>query len=301
MFHPTNNLRIKSSRVVLPPVFLEEELPVTEQSSDTIFEMRRQIGNVLEGTDDRLVVVVGPCSIHDVDAAREYATRLKEASAALADELLLVMRVYFEKPRTTRGLEGPHQRPRPRRAASASTTVCASRASCCSTSPSMGVPAGTRVPRHDHAAVHRRPGALGRDRRAHHREPGPPRNWPPACRARSASRTAPTATSRSRSTRSGAADHPHHFLRDQETGQSAICLTAGNRGLPHHPARRQAGTNYDAASSPRRRRRWRRPASSARIMVDCSHANSGKDFRKQTPCAAMSPSRSPAETLASSA
>jgi 3-deoxy-7-phosphoheptulonate synthase len=103
MLHRTDDLRIKWTKVVLPPVFLEEELPLTEQASDTVFLARKQITDILRGDDSRLLVVVGPCSIHDTKAAREYAERLKSAIAELSHELLLVMRVYFEKPRTTIG------------------------------------------------------------------------------------------------------------------------------------------------------------------------------------------------------
>src|SRR5215467_9600191 len=106
MLYPTNNLRIKSSSLVLPPIFLEEEMPVTDKASNTVFEARRQIIDILNGVDDRLVVVVGPCSIHDPKAAREYAGLLKEAIGKLSKDLLLVMRVYFEKPRTTIGWKG---------------------------------------------------------------------------------------------------------------------------------------------------------------------------------------------------
>src|ERR1700712_3991982 len=106
MAYPTNNLRIRSSRVVLPPIFLEEEMPVTDNASATVFDARRQIVDILNGSDDRLVVVVGPCSIHDPIAAREYAGLLKEAIAELSGELMIVMRVYFEKPRTTLGWKG---------------------------------------------------------------------------------------------------------------------------------------------------------------------------------------------------
>src|SRR5271154_6813179 len=106
MAYPTNNLRIKSSRVVLPPIFLEEELPITDNASRTVFEARRQIVDILNGSDDRVIVVVGPCSIHDPIAAKEYAGLLKEAIAELSDDLMIVMRVYFEKPRTTLGWKG---------------------------------------------------------------------------------------------------------------------------------------------------------------------------------------------------
>src|SRR6202046_1943030 len=106
MAYPTNNLRIKSTRVVLPPIFLEEEMPVTDNASRTVFDARRQIVDILNGSDDRLVVVVGPFSIHDPAAAREYAGLLKDAIAELSSDLMIVMRVYFEKPRTTLGWKG---------------------------------------------------------------------------------------------------------------------------------------------------------------------------------------------------
>ena len=106
MFHRTDDLRIKWTKVVLPPVFLEEELPLTEKASDTVFDARKEITDIIHGRDKRLLVVVGPCSIHDPKAAREYAARLKAPMAELSKELRIVMRVYFEKPRTTIGWKG---------------------------------------------------------------------------------------------------------------------------------------------------------------------------------------------------
>ena len=106
MFQPTDDLRIKWTKVVLPPVFLEEEMPTTETAATTVLQARREISEILAGRDQRLIVVVGPCSVHDVDAAREYASRLKPVIAELSDELRIIMRVYFEKPRTTVGWKG---------------------------------------------------------------------------------------------------------------------------------------------------------------------------------------------------
>src|ERR1700678_4291320 len=106
MIYQTDDLRIRSTKVVLPPVFLEEELPATERAAATVFQARNEIVNILRGGDPRLVVVVGPCSVHDTKAAREYAGLLKSAIAEFSKELHLVMRVYFEKPRTTLGWKG---------------------------------------------------------------------------------------------------------------------------------------------------------------------------------------------------
>src|ERR1035437_1537347 len=106
MFHTTEDLRIKMTRVVLPPVFLEEERPTTEDASATISDARNEIIDILNGSDSRLLVLVGPCSIHDPKAARDYAALLKGAIQEFSADLRIVMRVYFEKPRTTIGWKG---------------------------------------------------------------------------------------------------------------------------------------------------------------------------------------------------
>jgi len=106
MFYRTNDLRIRSTKVVLPPVFLEEELPVTDAASATVFHARQEIVDILNRHDARLLVIAGPCSIHDAAAARDYARLLKKAIAEFSDDLRIVMRVYFEKPRTTLGWKG---------------------------------------------------------------------------------------------------------------------------------------------------------------------------------------------------
>src|ERR1039458_10304194 len=106
MFHATEDLRIQWTKVVLPPVFLEEERPVTEAASATIFNTRNEISDLLNGRDPRLLTLVGPCSIHDPKAAREYAALLKAAIEEFSADLRIVIRVYFEKPRTTIGWKG---------------------------------------------------------------------------------------------------------------------------------------------------------------------------------------------------
>src|SRR5512135_1768873 len=103
VFQPIDDLRIKWTKVVLPPVFLEEELPTTETAAETVYQTRAAVTRILEGKDHRLVVVVGPCSIHNPEAALDYAKLLKKASEKFSRELCIIMRVYFEKPRTTVG------------------------------------------------------------------------------------------------------------------------------------------------------------------------------------------------------
>ena len=103
---PLDDLRIASIDELIPPVTLLERHPLTTSAAATINTAREGIHAILHGTDDRLLVVVGPCSIHDVDAAREYATRLRPLTERYRKQLLIVMRVYFEKPRTTVGWKG---------------------------------------------------------------------------------------------------------------------------------------------------------------------------------------------------
>src|SRR5213592_4840857 len=105
-FQKTDDLRIKEIKEVLSPEQIRREIPVSEKAALTTLESRRGIHRILHGADDRLVVIVGPCSIHDPKAALEYARKLKTQKDRLSDELLIIMRVYFEKPRTTVGWKG---------------------------------------------------------------------------------------------------------------------------------------------------------------------------------------------------
>src|SRR6266700_1428936 len=102
----TDDLRIVRTRPLLSPAILAEEIPLTDTASTSVYETRRAIETILDGKDARLLVVVGPCSVHDTKAALEYATKLKPVADALSDALLVVMRVYFEKPRTVVGWKG---------------------------------------------------------------------------------------------------------------------------------------------------------------------------------------------------
>ncbi|MCK5263433.1 MAG: 3-deoxy-7-phosphoheptulonate synthase, partial [Gammaproteobacteria bacterium] len=102
----TDDVRIAGLHEVHPPAELHAQFPIDEQASETVYKNREAIHNILHGEDDRLVVVVGPCSIHDPDAAREYAKRLKPLIDELSGDLCIIMRVYFEKPRTTVGWKG---------------------------------------------------------------------------------------------------------------------------------------------------------------------------------------------------
>jgi 3-deoxy-7-phosphoheptulonate synthase len=97
------NVNVKSQDVLITPEQLKNEIPMTDKARETVISGRQQIQDILDGKDNRLIIVVGPCSIHDIKAAKDYANRLKVLADAVKDTLLIVMRVYFEKPRTTVG------------------------------------------------------------------------------------------------------------------------------------------------------------------------------------------------------
>ena len=106
MQYLTYNTRIKGLLEVTPPIKLIDKLPLSSKASKLVYESRNELSSILKQEDDRLLVVVGPCSIHDPKAAIEYAKKLKPLADALSKELKIVMRVYFEKPRTTIGWKG---------------------------------------------------------------------------------------------------------------------------------------------------------------------------------------------------
>ena len=112
MNYQTDDLRIREIKELSPPEDVLREFVITESAAKTVYEARQAIHRILHGADDRMLVIAGPCSIHDVKAAKEYAGRLKEAKNQLAADLLVVMRVYFEKPRTTVGWKGLINDPR---------------------------------------------------------------------------------------------------------------------------------------------------------------------------------------------
>jgi 3-deoxy-7-phosphoheptulonate synthase len=106
MLRRTDDLRIQDVRPLIPPAILHEEIPLSERASNVVAEARAAIATILAGGDDRLVVVAGPCSIHDTQAALDYAARLKQLADSATDAVLVVMRAYFEKPRTVVGWKG---------------------------------------------------------------------------------------------------------------------------------------------------------------------------------------------------
>lgn len=277
--HRTDDVRIKWTKVVLPPVFLEEEMPMTECASFTIFQARTEISDILQGKDDRLLVVVGPCSIHDTKAAREYATLLKGTIDELSTDLLIVMRVYFEKPRTTIGWKGLINDPHLDQSFKINDGLRLARRLLLDLAE-LGVPAGTEfldmiIPQYLASLVSW--GAIGaRTTESQvHRELVSGLSCPVGFK----NATSGDVQIAIEAVRSAA--HPHTFLGHTKHGQSAIFVTRGNPEC--HVILRGGRTkvNYDAASIGLACDLLEKADLSPHVMVDCSHANSHKDHTEQ--------------------
>ena len=279
MSHRTEDLRIQRTKVVLPPVFLEEELPVTEKATETIYQTRAAVTRILEGEDHRLVVIVGPCSIHNPEAALEYAKLLRQASEKFSRELCIIMRVYFEKPRTTVGWKGLINDPFLDGSYKINDGLRIARHLLLDLAE-LGVPAGTEfldmiIPQYMVGLVSW--GAIGaRTTESQvHRELVSGVSCPVGFKNGTSGNVQIAVEAVQ------AASRPHTFLGHTKNGQSAIFFTTGN---PHCHIILRGGrktTNYDAASIEQACALLEKAGLPQRVMVDCSHANSNKDHTRQ--------------------
>jgi 3-deoxy-7-phosphoheptulonate synthase len=279
MLYPTDDLRIQSTKVVLPPVFLEEELPATERASSTVFQARNEIVNILKGSDSRLMVVVGPCSIHDTKAAREYAGLLKGAIAEFSKELRIVMRVYFEKPRTTLGWKGLINDPHLDETFRINDGLRLARHLLLDLAD-MGVPAGTEFldmisPQYLASLVSW--GAIG----ARTTESQVHRQLSSGLSCPVGFKNGTSGNVQIAIEAIVSAANPHTFLGHSKTGQSAILFTRGNPDCHIILRGGRQTTNYDAASVAQTAEQMEKAGIAPRIMIDCSHANSNKDHTRQ--------------------
>ena len=274
----TDDLRIASIKAVTPPAEICEEIPITEAAAETTWQTRQTIGNLLNGADRRLMVVAGPCSIHDVDAAREYAGRLKALIGKYADDLLIVMRVYFEKPRTTVGWKGLVNDPDLDNSFRINKGVRLARTLLLDLNE-MGVPAGTEfldiiTPQYVTDLVSW--GAIGaRTTESQvHRELASGLSCPVGFK-NGTEGSVKIAVDAIR-----AASVPHHFLSLRKEGNSAIYTTRGNNAC-HIILRGGKRPNFDRWSIDSAAAELTAARLPARVMVDFSHANSQKQPRNQ--------------------
>lgn len=276
--HQTDDLRITAIKELASPEQVHSEFPVSEKGNETVFQTRQDIYRILDGKDDRLVVVIGPCSIHDPVAAVEYATRLKKVMDELSNELLIVMRVYFEKPRTTVGWKGLINDPDLDESFHINKGVRLAR-ELLSKLADMGIPAGTEYldlisPQYIADLVAW--GAIGArtTESQGHRELSSGLSCPVGFKNGTDGRLQ-IAIDAIRS-----ASKPHSFLSVTKQGHSAIFNTSGNE-YTHVILRGGSRPNYDRESVNEAARQLQECGLPERVMVDFSHANSSKKFHKQ--------------------
>jgi 3-deoxy-7-phosphoheptulonate synthase len=269
------NVNVHSQDVLITPEKLKQEIPLTEKAKAVVLSGREQIENILDGKDDRLIVVVGPCSIHDVKAAKEYALRLKKLADEVKDSLLIVMRVYFEKPRTTVGWKGLINDPHMNDSFQIEEGLHIGRQLLVDLAE-MGLPTATEAldpisPQYlqeliSWSAI----GARTTESQTH----------------REMSSGLSVAIGFKNGTDGGlsvainalqSVSHPHSFLGMNPSGQVAVIRTTGN---PYgHIVLRGGGgkTNYDSVNVQLCEKRLADAGLKENIMIDTSHANSSKD------------------------
>jgi len=279
MFYPTEDIRIQWTKVVLPPVFLEEEYPVTETASATIFNARNEISAILAGRDPRILVLAGPCSIHDTKAAREYGGLLKQAIAEFSADLRIVMRVYFEKPRTTIGWKGLINDPHLDESFKINDGLRLARRLLLDLAE-MGVPTGTEFldmisPQYIAGLVSW--GAIG----ARTTESQVHRQLVSGISCPVGFKNGTSGDVQVAIDAVLSAAHSHTFLGHTKHGQSAIFVTTGNPDCHIILRGGRKTVNYTAECVADTASRMEKAGVPPRIMIDFSHANSGKDYRRQ--------------------
>ena len=274
----TDDLRIASIKAVATPTEICEEIPLTETATQTTYSARQAIHEILSEKDDRLVVVVGPCSIHDPVAALEYADRLHQLKDGLQEDLVIIMRVYFEKPRTTVGWKGLINDPDLDESFQINKGLRIARQLLLDLN-NMGVPAGVEyldiiTPQYLSDIVSW--GAIGaRTTESQvHREVASGLSCPVGFK------NGTYGTTQMAIDAIRAASISHHFLSLRKEGSSAIFTTTGNLDC-HIILRGGRQPNYDAENINKVATELENAKLPARIMVDFSHANSNKQHKKQ--------------------
>ena len=279
MFHTTEDIRIQWTKVVLPPVFLEEEYPLTESASTAIYDARTEITEILNRRDPRLLVLVGPCSIHDTKAAREYAALLQSAIQEFSADLRIVMRVYFEKPRTTIGWKGLINDPYLDQSYKINDGLRQARRLLLDLAE-MGVPTGTEFldmisPQYIAGLVSW--GAIG----ARTTESQVHRQLVSGVSCPVGFKNATSGDVQVAIDAVLSAARSHTFLGHTKNGQSAIFVTTGNPDCHIILRGGKKMVNYTAEAVAQTARQMEKSGIEQRIMIDLSHANSNHDPTRQ--------------------
>ncbi len=273
-----DDVRIAAINELLSPDDLVRELPISKEAEALVYSARQQIHRILHGADDRLLVIVGPCSIHDLAAAHDYAARLKVQADRLAPDLLVLMRVYFEKPRTTVGWKGLINDPLLDGSFQIGQGLRLARRLLCDIA-GLGLAAGTEfldtiTPQYTADLISW--GAIGaRTTESQvHRELASGLSCPVGFK------NGTDGNVRIAIDAIRAAASPHHFLSVTKAGRTAIVSTVGNEDC-HVILRGGSEPNYDAKGVEAACAELGKAGLAARLMIDCSHANCRKQFKLQ--------------------
>ena len=270
-----NDLNVVSQDLIPTPEQIKSELPLNDQAAQTVLTGRETVRNVLDKKDPRLFVVVGPCSIHDINAAHEYAERLKALAYQVKDTMLMIMRVYFEKPRTTVGWKGLINDPHMDDSCEVETGLKMARELLLYIAE-MGLPAGTEaldpiMPQYLSDLITWFAIGARTVESQTHRELASGLSAPVGFK---------NGTDGSLDVSINAlksASRPHHFLGINQQAQSTVVHTRGNR-YGHMVLRGGGGQhNYDSVSITLSEQQLTQAGLPANLVVDCSHGNSNKD------------------------
>lgn len=275
----TDDLRIAGINPLISPAVLSYYLPTTEKAATVVDQARKEAEAILSGEDDRLLVVIGPCSIHDPSAALEYAERLKSSIDRYKEDLQIIMRVYFEKPRTTVGWKGLINDPHLDGSFDINRGLRFARELLLQLAE-MGIPAGTEFldaisPQYVADLIAW--GAIGaRTTESQvHRELASGLSMPVGFKNGTGGSIQIALDA------IGAAEQPHNFLSVTKQGVSAIVTTAGNKACHLILRGGKSGPNYSREAIEKVTAQLKTSGLPEQVMVDCSHGNSNKDYRNQ--------------------
>ncbi len=280
MVDSTSDLHVVETRPLMSPALLHRDLPLDKAASEVVSNTRQKIQSILHGTDPRILVIVGPCSVHDVDAAIEYANRLAPLRKKYCQYLEIVMRVYFEKPRTTVGWKGLINDPHLDDSYDINTGLRKARGLLLDLAK-KGMPAATElldpvVPQYIADLISWTAIGARTTESQTHREMASGLSMPVGYK----NGTDGTATIAINAMQ--AASKPHHFLGINKDGHASIVSTTGNPDGHLVLRGGKNGTNYHFDAINSIADELAQHNMPVKVMVDCSHGNSNKDFRRQS-------------------
>ena len=277
--YKTSDLHVVETRPLISPALLHHELPITDTAAALVAETRDRIRHILCNEDQRLLVIVGPCSVHDVQAAYEYGRKLAVLRRELAEDLEIVMRVYFEKPRTSIGWKGLINDPHLDGSYDINTGLRLARQLLLDLAQ-LGLPAATELldpitPQYIADVIAWTAIGARTTESQTHREMASGLSMPIGFKNNT------DGSLQAATNAMLAAGQPHHFLGINHHGLASIVKTTGNPDTHLVLRGGKRGPNYDAAQVEQATQSLTQHNLNPRLMVDCSHANANKDYKRQ--------------------